>query len=133
MGEFFKIQKRGITVILTLCILLGVAGTCLNVTAMAEETTVATETTTVTIVETTVATEETTVVADETTKELVPMMARGCGDPLTKYFGSDYTVTRKSGPWIYISGANGITGGYNTSTGYGYVQMTDGSTSRFYT
>ncbi len=57
MENIFKISKRGIIAILTLCILLGIVGTCVTVTAMAEETTVA---------------------ADETTQELVPMMASMC-------------------------------------------------------
>jgi hypothetical protein len=128
MEKIFEINKRGITVILTLCILLGIVGTCGNITAIAAETTVETEATAV-------ATEEiTTVVVEETAQELVPMMARGCGttnDPLTKYFGSGYTVTSTSGPWHYISGAGGITGAYNISTGYGYVQMSDGTRSSF--
>lgn len=80
--------KRGIIVILTLCILLGIAGTGLNVTAMAAETTatvedtsVATEEITTVVLEAPVlATEEATVAADKTTQELMPMMARMCYD-----------------------------------------------------
>lgn len=124
MENIFKISKRGIIAILALCILLSIAGTGLNVTAMAAETTA-------TVEETAVATEDTTVVTEESTQELVPRMATRCYDPLTSYFGSDYTVTSTSGPWQYISGAGGITGAYNTSTGYGYVQMSDGTRSPF--
>lgn len=68
---------------------------------------------------------------EENTQELVLRMATRCYDPLTSYFGSGYTVTSTSGPWQYISGAGGITGAYNTSTGYGYVQMSDGTRSPF--
>ncbi len=139
MENIFKISKRGIIAILTLCILLGIAGAGLNVTAMAaettatvEETAVATEEiTTVVVEESTTSTEDTTVVTEENTQELVPRMATRCYDPLTSYFGSGYTVTSTSGPWQYISGAGGITGAYNTSTGYGYVQMSDGTRSPF--
>lgn len=140
MENIFKISKRGVIAILTLCILLGIAGTGLNVTAMAaettatvEETAVATEEiTTVVVEESTTSTEDTTVVTEENTQELVPRMATRCYDPLTYYFGSGYTVTSTSGPWQYISGAGGITGAHNTSTGYGYVQMSDGTRSPFH-
>lgn len=86
MENIFKISKRGIIAILTLCILLGIAGTYMNVNAMAEDTTVATDETTAVAAEkitipteeNTVATEETTVTTAGTTSELMPMMARGC-------------------------------------------------------
>ncbi len=93
MKNIINTSKRGITAILTLCILLGTTGTCVNVAAMAEETTVATETTavvteeitTVVVEETTIPKEEPTVateepagVTEETTQELVPVKARGC-------------------------------------------------------
>ena len=90
--------------------------------------------TTASLEEPAVATEETTIVTEKNTQELVPMMARGCGsayDPLVVFFGANYTVTSISGPWQHISGVDGITGAYNTSTGYGYVQMSDGSRSPF--
>ena len=125
MENISKISKRGIIAILTLCIVLGIAGTCLNVTVMAAETTA-------TVEETAVATEDTTVVAEENTQELVPRMAARCCDPLKNYFGSGYKVTSTSGPWQYISGAGGITGAYNTSTGSGYVQMSDGTKEWFH-
>ena len=114
MKKLFKTSKRSIAAILTLCILLGIAGTCVYAASVIPE--------------------ENITVTEETTRELVPVMARGCGttnDPLTKYFGSGYEVTSKSGPWRYISGAGGITGAYNISTGYGYVQMSDGTRSPF--
>ncbi len=131
MENIFKISKRGIIAILTFCILLGIAGTCVNVTAMAAETTATVEETAVATEKPTVAIEDTTVVTEESTQELVPRMATRCDDPLTRYFGSGYTVTSTSGSWQYISGAGGITGAYNTSTGYGYVQMSDGTRSPF--
>ena len=85
MENIFKISKRGIIAILTLCMLLSIAGTGLNVTAIAaatvEETVVATEEiATVIVEESTISTENTTVVTEESTQELVPMMARGCGE-----------------------------------------------------
>jgi hypothetical protein len=58
MKNLFKTGKRGIAAILTLCILLGIAGTCVYAaSAMPEETTSVTE---------------------GTTQELVPVLARGC-------------------------------------------------------
>ena len=93
MENIFKISKRGIIATLELCILLSIAGTCVNVAAMAEEITLATETTavateeitTVVVEETTIPKEEPTVateepagVTEETTQELVPVKARGC-------------------------------------------------------
>ena len=114
MKKIFNNSKRGIAVILTLCILIGIAGTCVHAAVV----------------------DESTQVADEATQELMPRMATRCGstnDPLAQYFGANYTVTSTSGSWQYISGAGGITGAYNTSTGYGYVQMSDGSISPFQT
>ena len=66
MKNIFKTSKRSIVAILTLCILLGIAGTCVYAVAMPEETTTVTE--------------ETIVTAEETTKELVPVMVQGCYD-----------------------------------------------------
>ena len=57
MEHIFKISKRGIIAILTLCMLFGIVGTCINAAAMAAEA---------------------TVVAEEHTQELVPMMASNC-------------------------------------------------------
>ena len=64
--------------------------------------------------------------------DLQPMMASSCDDdPLEYYFGNDYNIYKKSGPWIYVEGANGIKGGYNTSTGVGYVEFSDGTRQDF--
>ena len=58
MKNIFKTSKRSIAAILTLCILLGIAGTCVYaVSAMPEENPTATE---------------------KTIQELVPVMASGC-------------------------------------------------------
>ena len=80
MKNIFNTSKRRIIVILTLSILLGIAGTWMNVTAMVEETTVATEEiTTVSVVEApTISTEESTIATEETAQELMPMMASRC-------------------------------------------------------
>lgn len=69
MKNLFKISKRRIAAILTLCILLGIAGTCVYAaSAMPEENTAVTE---------------------KTTQELVPMMATRCGPT---YGQGGYTV-----------------------------------------
>ena len=57
--NIFKNSKRGIAAILTLCILLGIAGICVYAASITEENTVPTE---------------------ETAQELMPMMARGCNN-----------------------------------------------------
>jgi hypothetical protein len=95
MENIFKISKRGIIAILTLCILLSIAGTGLNVTAMAVETIAPVEETAVATEETAVATEgiaiptqENTVAIDETTLELMPMMASGCENDYNHIFGN---------------------------------------------
>ena len=113
MKKIFNSSKRGIAVILTLCILIGIAGTCVHAAVV----------------------DETTQVTDEPTQELMPRMATRCGssnDPLEQYFGANYIVTSTSGPWQYISGAKGITGGYNTTTGAGYVEFDDGTRQDFH-
>lgn len=109
MENIFKISKRGIIAILTLCMLLSISGTGLNVTAMAaettatvEETAVATEEiTTVVVEESTISTEEPTVATEETTPELMPMMARGCSSvPQSAYSMYSY-ITNGYDPSIY--------------------------------
>ena len=106
MKKIFNNSKRGISAILTLCILLGIAGTCLNVTAMAEENTeetaVATEEiTTVVVEESTIFTEKPIVATEETTPELMPMMARGCNSvPQSAYSMYSY-ITNGYDPSIY--------------------------------
>ncbi len=59
MKNIFKNSKRGIAAILTLCILLGLAGTCVYAASIPKGN---------------------TALAEETTQELMPMMACGCGD-----------------------------------------------------
>lgn len=64
MKNIFKTSKRSIATILTLCILLCIAGTGVYaVSVMPEETTT---------------TEDTSTVNEETPQELVPMMASAC-------------------------------------------------------
>ena len=67
MKNIFKNSKRGIAAILTLCILLGIAGTCVYAASIPEENTAHTE---------------------ETTQELMPMMARGCENDYNHIFGN---------------------------------------------
>ena len=64
MKNLLKTGKRGIAAILTLCILLGIAGTCVYASSVMPE-------------ENEVVIEETIVADEETTQELMPMMARG--------------------------------------------------------
>ena len=118
MENIFKISKRGIIVILTLCILLGIAGTGVNVAAMAEETIVYSEATavateeitTVVVEETTISTEEPTVAIGETTPELMPMMARGCSNYYYYHRGMDMDAVAAecgwsmNGKYIYQNG-----------------------------
>ena len=85
MKNIISIRKSSITAILALCILFGIPGTCMNVTAMAEKTTVATEENIVAIGEIATATEESAEATgeiegatEETPQELVPMVANGC-------------------------------------------------------
>ena len=59
MKNIFKNSKRGIAAILTLCILICVAGTCVYAASIPEENTAHTE---------------------ETAQELMPIMARGCSN-----------------------------------------------------
>ena len=59
MKNIFKNSKRGIAAIFTLCILLGIAGTCVYAASIPEVNTVSTE---------------------EKTQELMPMMASACND-----------------------------------------------------
>ena len=99
MKNIFKISKRGIIAILTLCMFLITSGICVHATAIPEEntgvieeTTVATGVNTVTAVATTVVVEDTTAVSiAETTPELMPMMARECSyDSYNHYVVNGY-------------------------------------------
>ena len=78
MKNLFNISKRGIAALLTLCILLGIAGISVHATAMAEETTATVEETAGSTEEPIVATEDTTVVTEQITQELVPLRASDC-------------------------------------------------------
>ena len=140
MESIFKTSKRGIIVILTLCILLGIAGTGLNVIAMAPETTatveetlVATEEiTTVVVEESTISTEEptvvtenTTVVPEKNTQELVPRMARACwGTPdevLNYYIGKNN--------WSYDANGSPQSSGFDIYVSNGYCCVTGNDVS----
>ena len=115
MKNIFKTGKRSIAAILTLCILLGIAGTCVYAASvMPEENPTATE---------------------ETTPGLVPVMARGCGyGDLTSWYNIDhetkslilsdvtgnYSAVVGKNPDIYY-GSNGLiylcgTGSYSGRT-----------------
>ena len=141
MKNIIKTNKRGIIAILTLCMLLNTIGICAYATAVPEDNMATSEDTTLVVEETVVATEEpiivteeNVVVTEENTQELMPMMARGCGsanNALVQLFGPGYTVTSTDGPWQYILGTNGFTGAYNTSTGCGYLKMSDGTKTYF--
>ena len=109
MKSIIKTSKRSIIAILALSILLGIAVTCMNVAAMAEDTIVA-EATTVVIEETKVATEETEIATEETTavtaeniQELVPAMARGCDD---YWDGQPYNAKSVSDSYLMQNGVN---------------------------
>ena len=66
MKKIFNSSKRGIAVILTMCILIGIAGTCVHAAVV----------------------DETTQVSDEPTQELMPMMASGCENDYNHIFGN---------------------------------------------
>ena len=105
MKTIINIGKCGITAILALCILLGMVGTCMNVSATEEIATVVTDEATVvsteTIIilteETTVTPKEATVKVTRTASELIPMMAQStavCGSALRKRILSLSLVSR---------------------------------------
>ena len=135
MENIFKISKRGIIAILTLCIFLGSAGTGLNVAAMAAETTatveetalVATEITTavaegstITTEEPTVATEDITVVTEENTQELVPIMARACWGTLDEAL--NYYIGKNN--WSYDANGSPQATGFSIYVSNGYCSVT---------
>lgn len=100
MKNLFKNSKRSITAILTLCILLGIAGTCVYAaSAVADKTTTVTE---------------------GTTQELAPVMARACwatlDDALNYYIGKNN--------WEY--GTNGLpyAEGFDIYVSNGYCRVT---------
>lgn len=140
MKKNYKNSNRGIAAILTLCILLGIAGIGVHATAMVEETTektaVATEKTTAVVKGiTTVVAGKTTIVTEDTTQELVPVRS-GTGDQYANryfatladakaYYGSDFTYTACTPFEI----APGCYGGYwsNGGTYTYYYTFDDGS------
>ncbi len=104
MKSIINTSKQGIIALLTLCMLLGIAGTCLNVAAMAE--------TTATVEATMVVTEETIVEAfsndvigkaDIEENELVPIMANGCQNDYHHYFDNPQ---HNLGPFLASYGGN---------------------------
>ena len=78
MKNIFKTSKRSIAAILTLCILLGIAGTCVYAASAVPE--------------------ENSTVTDETTQELVPVMASECCHTYTNrsYSGGTCITCHKS-------------------------------------
>ena len=147
MGKIVNTSKRGIILILTLCILLCTSGLGAHAISVSEENIVTAEETTVVVEETTVATEKTTAVAaeeitiateesavaiEETTDtieaivpELMPMMARGC-EPTTIYVNSSINISgnEPNATYVYCSGGGGpISGGVAVGTIYSIAQM----------
>ena len=143
MKNIFNASKRGIATLLTLCILLGIAGIGVHATAMAEEKLVATEKLAVTtekttaVVEgiTTVAAGKTTIVTEDTTQELVPVRA-GTGDQYAnRYFSTlaeakqAYGLSRDYTACTPFVQAPGCYGGYWSNGGIYtyYFTFDDGS------
>ena len=133
MKSIFRNSKHGIAAILTLCIILGIAGTCVNIAVMAEEPAVVTDETTVIVTdEITITTEESTVGNVETMStieaivpELMPTMAREC-DSKTVYVNSSISISGNvpNATYIYCSGGGGgIGGAVATGTIYSVAQM----------
>ena len=79
MKKIFNNSKRGMAVILTLCILIGIAGTCVHAAVV----------------------DETTQVADEPTQELMPMMANGCSSVPQRAYDMYSYITSGNDPSIY--------------------------------
>ena len=137
MKGIIKTSKRGIIAILTLCMLLSIAGTCLSVTAMAaatvEETVVATEEITTVVVEEStasseeprVSTEDATVVTEENTQELVPRMARACWGTLDEAL--NYYIGKNN--WSYDSNGSPQASGFNIYVSNGYCRVTGNDVS----
>lgn len=127
MENIFKISKRGIIAILALCILFGIVGTCLNVAAIAaettanvEETSVATEEITTVVEKTTVTTEKTTVETDETSQELMPMMAIACWKSLEA--GLNHYIGKYN--WSYDTNGLPHADGFDIYVSNGYCRVT---------
>ena len=123
MKNVIKTNKRGIIVILTLCMLLNTIGICAYATAIPEDNMATPEDTTVVVEETVVATEEpiivteeNVVVTNENAQELIPMMARGCGYDYNTVIDCMRDISSTYG-FTYSPIGNGYTcsGGYSVS------------------
>ena len=101
MKKIFNNSKRGIAVILTLCILIGIAGTCVHAAVV----------------------DETTQVADELTQELMPMMASGCG--YTSVNQMQHLINSGQAPSSITSVHNGFQGQQP------HVHFSDGTAMNF--
>ena len=118
MKSVIKTSKRGIIVILTLCILLCTNGIGVHAISMPEENIAVIE-------EITVVVEETTDTIETIAPELMPMMARGC-EPTTIYVNSSINIrgNEPNATYVYCSGGGGpISGGVALGTIYSIAQM----------
>ena len=106
MKNIFKISQCGIAALLTLCILLGIAGISVHATAGAEETAAVTE-------EAKVITEDNATETEEKAQELVPVMTRGCSYPTL----DQYLYQNAS---IYGFSVNDIKYGHDIQLSNGY-------------
>lgn len=100
MKNIFKTSKRSVAAILTLCILLGIAGTCVYAASVTPE--------------------ENTAVTEGTTQELSPVMARACWatlDDALDYYIGEYK-------WEYDANGFPYAQGYNFYISNGYCHVT---------
>ena len=99
MKNIFNISKCGVAMLLTLGILLGIAGISVHATAMAEEKPIATE---------------------ENTPELMPVMARACfatlDDGLNRFIGKNN--------WEYDENGSPQAKGFKIYVSNGYCRVT---------
>lgn len=95
MKNSFMNIKRSIAVILMLCILLGIAGTCVYAVAV----------------------EETIPVAKETTQELVPMMVQRCAHVHTDSCYTETTAIRRCYVDYYYGNQPQCSAGYSNCYG----------------
>jgi len=87
MKNTFKTGKHSIAVILTLCILLGIAGTCVYAASVMPE--------------------ENTAVTEETTQELVPLAASTCNETNNDYMMFTMSQVAAQNGWTIGSLNNG--------------------------
>lgn len=118
MKSIIKTSKRGILTILTLCILLGILGTCLSGTAMAAETIAPVE-------ETAVATEVATLATEGSAQELVPRMANACWGTLDEAL--NYYIGKNN--WSYDANGSPQAAGFNIYVSNGYCRVTGNDVS----